>query len=128
MPHATTKIVLVTSCVSSRGKLLHIVEKERWETFLARTRGESDFFRSLLEVDASGSFVSYDVICAFVSQHPEHVKWESVTVQIQDNGVLTESHHYPHAACIRMVQQIDFHPHYFHWIYAQLMKQRSEAN
>lgn len=124
--HVTEKIHLVTSSVSHRERLVETVGDDHFQELLERTKCEGDFFRSLLEVDDSGYFVSYDPVCAFASQYPERVEWESRAVQVQGDGTLTESPSCQHDARIRVAGQIDFHS-YLDWIFAaQMMEHGTE--
>ncbi|GAX22275.1 hypothetical protein FisN_22Hu064 [Fistulifera solaris] len=120
MKHLTDKIYLVTACVSSREQL--IPTDDAFAEFLERTQRDSEFFRRLLEHDGSGHFVSYDPVCAFASQHPEHVGSETIPLQVQVDGLLKRDSSGPG---IRVARKISFQPYYFDWIYAQTTTKHS---
>jgi inosine-uridine nucleoside N-ribohydrolase len=116
--HLNDKIHLVTGCVSSREQLIQTVGNGAFVEFLQRTQRDSVFFRRLLEHDDAGYFVSYDSVCTFASQHPEHVQWEQIPLQVQADGLLKSRQ----GSIVRVARRISFEPYYFDWIYAQTTK------
>ena len=117
--HWTDKIHLVTSCSSNANKLLNEMGEEHLESFVAQTKRDAGFFRSLLEIDTAAYSLSCDPVCAFVANHPECVEWETVTVntRVREGGVLTSvSESHPDGAQIRVAIDIDFNQ-YFTWIH-----------